>query len=286
MKLLRYGPKGVEKPGLLDSEGQIRDLSPVLSDLTTEHLSPEGLSALGALDIVNLPVVEASMRLGVPYRWPGKVICVGLNYRDHAAETGQALPDEPILFLKATSALSGPNDPVVLPQHSLKSDWEVELGVVIGRKARYVKTVDARFHIAGYCIVNDLSEREFQTERGGQWDKGKGCDTFGPVGPWLVTQDEITDPQALDLWLDVNGRRFQSGNTGNMIFDVATLISYVSHFMTLNPGDLISTGTPPGVGHGQQPPVYLKKDDTIRLGISGLGEQTQRVFAWDLALLD
>jgi len=211
---------------------------------------------------------------------------VGLNYRDHAAETGQAVPDEPVLFLKATSALTGPNDPVVLPRSSVKSDWEVELGVVIGRKARYVTCDDSLSYVAGYCVVNDLSEREYQMERGGQWDKGKGCDTFGPVGPWLVTSDEIGNPQNLDLWLEVNGHRRQSGSTKTMVFDVATLISYVSQFMTLNPGDLISTGTPPGVGHGQIPAVYLRAGDTIRLGISQLGEQIQQVFAWDMALLD
>jgi len=285
MRLLRYGPKGKERPGLLDSEGRIRDLSSLLSDITAQTLSPEGLSALSALDVTALPEVNAPVRYGTPYNGPGKIICVGLNYRDHAAETGQAVPDEPVLFLKATSALNGPNDPVVLPRSSVKSDWEVELGVVIGRKARYVTWDDALSHVAGYCVVNDLSEREYQIERGGQWDKGKGCDTFGPVGPWLVTPDEIGDPQNLDLWLEVNGHRRQSGSTKTMVFDVATLISYISQFMTLNPGDLISTGTPPGVGHGQTPAVYLRAGDIIRLGISQLGEQTQQVFAWDMALL-
>jgi 2,4-diketo-3-deoxy-L-fuconate hydrolase len=286
MKLLRYGLKGKEKPGLLDSEGRIRDLSSQLSDITPQSISPEGLAALSAVDVTELPEVNAPVRFGIPYNSPGKVICVGLNYRDHAAETGQAVPDEPVLFLKATSALTGPNDPVVLPRSSVKSDWEVELGVVIGRKARYVTCDDALSYVAGYCVVNDLSEREYQMERGGQWDKGKGCDTFGPVGPWLVTSDEIGNPQNLDLWLEVNGHRRQSGSTKTMVFDVATLISYVSQFMTLNPGDLISTGTPPGVGHGQIPAVYLRAGDTIRLGISQLGEQTQQVFAWDMALLD
>lgn len=286
MKLLRYGPKGMEKPGLIDSESRIRDLSPLLADITTSHLSPDGISALKALDISKLPVVNEVARLGVPYHRPGKVICVGLNYSDHAAETGQAAPDQPVLFLKATSSLRGPNDPVVLPQNSTRSDWEVELGVVIGSTARYVTRAEAMEYVAGYCVVNDLSERHFQLECGGQWDKGKGCDTFGPVGPWLVTRDEISDPQALDLWLEVNGRTFQSGSTRNMLFDIATLVSYISQFMTLDPGDLISTGTPAGVGHGQKPTIYLRAGDTIRLGISGLGEQTQRVFAWDRALLD
>jgi 2,4-didehydro-3-deoxy-L-rhamnonate hydrolase len=286
MKLLRYGLKGKERPGLLDPEGRIRDLSSLLSDITAQTLSPEGLSALSALDVTALPEVNTPVRFGTPYNGPGKIICVGLNYRDHAAETGQAVPDEPVLFLKATSALNGPNDPVVLPRSSVKSDWEVELGVVIGRKARYVNCDDALSYVAGYCVVNDLSEREYQIERGGQWDKGKGCDTFGPVGPWLVTPDEIGDPQNLDLWLEVNGHRRQSGSTKTMVFDVATLISYISQFMTLNPGDLISTGTPPGVGHGQIPAVYLRAGDVIRLGISQLGEQTQQVFAWDMALLD
>jgi 2-keto-4-pentenoate hydratase/2-oxohepta-3-ene-1,7-dioic acid hydratase in catechol pathway len=287
MKLLRYGIiKGHEKPGMFDKDGRIRDLSEFISDINAEILSPDGLSKLNALDVAKLPIVDDPIRFGIPYRGTGKIICVGLNYRDHAAETGQAVPDEPVLFLKAISALSGPNDPVVLPKGSLKSDWEVELGVVIGRKARYVCRTEALSHVAGYCIVNDLSERAFQLERGGQWDKGKGCDTFGPVGPWLVTTEEISDPQTLDLWLDVNGIRCQSGNTRTMVFDVATLISYASQFMTLNPGDLISTGTPPGVGMGRTPPVYLKAGDTMRLGISGLGEQEQQVFAWDAALLD
>jgi len=286
MKLLRYGAKGEEKPGILDKDGRIRDLSEFISDINVEILSPHGLSKLNALDIAKLPIVDDPIRFGIPYHGIGKIICVGLNYRDHAAETGQEVPDEPVLFLKAISALSGPNDPVVLPKGSLKSDWEVELGVVIGRKARYVCRNEALSHVAGYCIVNDLSERAFQLERDGQWDKGKGCDTFGPVGPWLVTTEEISDPQTLDLWLDVNGIRVQAGNTKTMVFDVATLISYISQFMTLNPGDLISTGTPPGVGLGRTPPVYLRAGDTMRLGISGLGEQEQQVFAWDAALLD
>ena len=216
----------------------------------------------------------------------GKFVCVGLNYADHAAESGVPVPAEPVLFMKATSALIGSNDPVVLPQGSLKTDWEVELGVVIGSTARYVSEADALQHVAGYCVVNDISEREYQLERGGQWDKGKGCDTFGPVGPWLVTRDEVPDPQALDMWLEVNGRRFQNGNTRTMVFGVATLVSYISRFMTLYPGDLISTGTPPGVGLGQKPPLYLKAGDEMRLGIAGLGEQRQRVHGWNASLID
>lgn len=286
MKLLRYGPRGAEKPGLLDAQGQVRDLSLAVSDINPITLSPSELEKLQALDASRLPIVEAPRRFGMPCREIGKIICVGLNYRDHAAETGQAVPNEPVLFLKASSALTGPNDPVVLPKNSLKTDWEVELGVVIGSKARFIDRDQALSYVAGYCIVNDLSEREYQLERGGQWDKGKGCDTFGPVGPWLVTADEISDPQALDLWLDVNGIRCQTGNTRTMVFDVPTLISYISQFMTLNPGDLISTGTPPGVGLGRTPPLYLKAGDRMRLGISGLGEQAQQVFAWDVALLD
>ncbi len=285
MKLLRCGAKGAEKPGLLDPEGRIRNISGIITDITPETLSPASLSALHALDLANLPIIDAAVRYGVPFCNVGKIICVGLNYSDHAAETGQSVSKEPILFLKATSAVNGPNDPVVLPKGSCKSDWEVELGVVIGQRAQYINRKDALSYVAGYCIINDLSEREYQLERGGQWDKGKGCDTFGPVGPWLVTADEVSDPQDLDLTLDVNGVRVQTGNSRTMVFDVAALISYISQFMTLNPGDLISTGTPPGVGMGKTPPVYLKPGDTMRLGISGLGEQTQQVFAWDSALL-
>jgi 2-keto-4-pentenoate hydratase/2-oxohepta-3-ene-1,7-dioic acid hydratase in catechol pathway len=286
MKLLRYGSKGAEKPGVLDSEGNIRDLSSVLDDITPQAISPEGLSALRALDIKDLPVAAPCERLGIPFRGVGKIICVGLNYSDHAKETGQPIPDEPVLFLKAASSLNGPNDPVVLPRNSVKSDWEVELAVVIGRTARNVDRRDAQYFVGGYCVMNDLSEREFQLERGGQWDKGKGCDTFGPIGPRLVTPDEIRDPQDLDLWLEVNGQRVQSSNTKSMVFDIAALVSYISQFMTLYPGDIISTGTPHGVGHGQSPPSYLKAGDMVRLGITGLGEQTQRVFAWDPALLN
>ncbi|HJV61524.1 MAG TPA: fumarylacetoacetate hydrolase family protein [Albitalea sp.] len=286
MKLIRYGRKGAEKPGLVDTLGQVRDLSGVLPDITAETLAPERLAQLAAIDPAALPLVAAPGRVGVPWSGCGKCVCIGLNYADHAAESGLAVPTEPIVFMKATSALMGCNDPVVLPQGSVKSDWEVELGVVIGRKARYVPQAEALAHVAGYCIVNDLSEREYQLERGSQWDKGKGCDTFGPVGPWLVTADEVGDPQSLALWLDLNGRRQQAGNTRTMVFGVAALVSYLSRFMTLYPGDLISTGTPPGVGLGMKPPMYLKPGDEMRLGIEGLGEQRQTVHAWDPALID
>ena len=286
MKLLRHGPKGAEKPGLVDAAGQVRDLSGVLADITAATLSQQGLDRLRALDPTQLPLVDKPGRLAPPWSGMSKFVCVGLNYADHAAEAGMALPKEPILFLKANNALVGCNDPVVLPQDSVKGDWEVELGVVIGSKARYVTEADALKHVAGYCVVNDVSEREYQLERGGQWDKGKGCDTFGPVGPWMVTADEVADPQRLAMWLDVNGQRCQTGNTSTMIFGVAQLVSYISRFMTLLPGDLISTGTPPGVGSGRKPPVYLKAGDVMRLGIAGLGEQQQTVHAWDPALID
>jgi 2,4-diketo-3-deoxy-L-fuconate hydrolase len=286
MKLIRYGRKGLEKPGLIDEQGQVRDLMPVLPDITAASLAPEMLKRLAGVSAASLPVVRDPGRIGVPWSGMGKFVCVGLNYADHAAESGLPVPAEPVLFMKTTSALIGCTDPVVLPRDSVKSDWEVELGVVIGSKARYVSEADALSHVAGYCVVNDLSEREYQLERGGQWDKGKGCDTFGPVGPWLVTRDEIPDPQALGMWLEVNGRRFQNGSTRTMVFGVAALVSYISRFMTLHPGDLISTGTPPGVGLGQKPPVYLKPGDEMRLGIEGLGEQRQRVHAWDPALID
>ena len=285
MKLLRYGPLGQEKPGLLDAQGQVRDLTPVIDDLTSETLRPAVLAALRAVDPQSLPPVQAPGRMGTPLRNPGKFLCVGLNYSDHAAETGAQVPSEPILFHK-WSRPSGANDPIVLPQGSLKTDWEVELGVVNGSKARYVSKEAALSHVAGYCVINDVSEREYQLERGGAWDKGKGCDTFGPIGPWLVTADEVADPQNLAMWLDVNGQRFQSGNTRTMVFDVATLVHYISRFTTLYPGDIISTGTPPGVGLGQKPPVYLRAGDTVALGIEGLGEQRQEVFAWDAGLLD
>ncbi|OZI17108.1 2-hydroxyhepta-2,4-diene-1,7-dioate isomerase [Bordetella genomosp. 7] len=287
MKLLRHGAKGAEKPALLDAQGRIRDLSGVLDDITAESLAGPLQQRLRGLDADSLPVVTQPGRLAPPWSGMGKFICIGLNYADHAAESGLPVPQEPVIFMKPTSAVIGCNDPVVLPRDSVKSDWEVELGVVIGRRARYVPVQQALDHVAGYCVVNDLSEREYQLERGGTWDKGKGCDTFGPVGPWLVTADEIADPQSLDLWLDVNGQRKQNGNTRTMVFGVAELVSYVSRFMTLHPGDLISTGTPPGVGMGQKPQaVYLKPGDTMRLGIAGLGEQEQRVHAWNPELID
>ena len=287
MKLMRYGPKGKEKPALLDSQGRVRDLSRLTPDIHAHMLTPDGLRKLNEISLDSLPVVAEPGRIAPPYAGMGKFICVGLNYADHAAESGMPVPAEPVLFTKATSALVGCNDAVVLPQDSVKGDWEVELGVVIGATARYVSEADAFRHVAGYCVVNDISEREYQLERGGTWDKGKGCDTFGPVGPWLVTADEISDPQNLDMWLEVNGKRFQSGSTRTMVFGVAQLVSYISRFMTLHPGDLISTGTPPGVGMGCKPsPVYLKPGDTMRLGIAGLGEQTQKVYAWDPALID
>ena len=286
MRLMRHGPKGAEKPALIDATGQVRDLSGVLADITAATLSPQGLDRLRALDASQLPLVERPGRIAPPWSGMAKFVCVGLNYADHAAEAGMPVPKEPVLFLKAISALMGCNDAVVLPQGSVKSDWEVELGVVIGRQARYVSEADALDHVAGYCVVNDLSEREYQLERGGQWDKGKGCDTFGPVGPWLVTADEVPDPQALSLWLDLNGERCQSGSTQTMVFGVAQLVSYISRFMTLHPGELVSTGTPPGVGSGRKPPRFLKPGDEMRLGVSGLGEQRQRVHAWDSALID
>ncbi|WP_426342589.1 fumarylacetoacetate hydrolase family protein [Pseudoduganella sp. S-14] len=287
MKLLRFGPKGQEKPGLLDVQGVVRDLSGMLPDLTSAHLGRAWLDRLASADPAQLPRVEQPVRFAPIVADIGKLICVGLNYSDHAAESGMAVPSEPVLFAKATSAIIGCNDPVVLPRDSVKSDWEVELGVVIGTRARYVEIDNALDHVAGYCVVNDLSEREYQLERGGQWDKGKGCDTFGPVGPWLVTTDEVPDPQNLDMWLDVNGKRYQAGNTRTMVFTVAHLVSYISRFMTLNPGDVISTGTPPGVGLGQKPePVYLKPGDRMALGIEGLGQQEQTVHVWDPALID
>ena len=281
MKLLRYGPKGHERPGLLDAEGRIRDLSGHVADITGEQLSPAGLEALAAIDPATLPVVEGSPRYGVPVKGVSKFIAVGLNFADHAAESGLPIPEEPVLFTKAVSCLTGPNDPVMLPRGSLKTDWEVELGVVIGSRASYVSEAEALDHVAGYVLINDVSERAFQIERGGTWDKGKGCDTFGPVGPWLVTADEVGDPQNLAMWLDVNGQRKQDGSSRTMIFPVSKLVSYISEFMTLEPGDLITTGTPPGVGMGQKPqPVYLKAGDEIRLGIEKLGEQRQVVVAW------
>ncbi len=287
MKLLRFGPKGKEKPGLVDGQGVVRDLSGVLPDLTASALGKDSLARLAAIDPASLPAVANPGRIAPIVADIGKFLCVGLNYSDHAAESGMAVPSEPVLFMKAISAIIGANDAVVLPKESKKSDWEVELGVVIGTKARYVDIDNALDYVAGYCVVNDLSEREYQLERGGQWDKGKGCDTFGPVGPWLVTADEVADPQNLAMWLEVNGKRYQTGNTRTMVFGVAHLVSYISRFMTLNPGDVISTGTPPGVGLGQKPdPVYLKPGDTMRLGITGLGEQNQTVHAWNAGLID
>ncbi|HEY0857533.1 MAG TPA: fumarylacetoacetate hydrolase family protein [Albitalea sp.] len=287
MKLMRHGPKGAEKPALIDSHGRVRDLSGVIDDITPAVLTPSGLAALRRLDPATLPLVEHVSRIAPPWRGIGKFICVGLNYADHAEESGLPVPAEPVLFTKQTSAVIGCNDPVVLPQGSVKTDWEVELGVVIGSRALYVSEADVLSHVAGYTVVNDISEREYQLERGGTWDKGKGCDTFGPVGPWLVTADEIPDPQALTLWLEVNGRRFQDGNTLTMVFGVAKLVAYISRFTTLEPGDLISTGTPPGVGMGVKPaPMYLVPGDTMRLGIEGLGEQRQTVHAWNPDLID
>ncbi len=280
MKLLRYGPSGNERPGLLDGEGRIRDLSHIVDDIAGEHLTAAGLDALRALDIASLPLVAENVRLGAAVGRIGKFICVGLNYADHAAESGMAVPEQPILFMKATSAVVGPNDTVVIPRDSHKTDWEVELGVVIGDKAHDVPVETALKHVAGYAVINDLSEREFQLEHGGQWVKGKSCDTFGPIGPWLVTRDEIQDPQNLALWLEVNGHRYQNGNTRTMVFTVAKLVSYISRYMTLMPGDVISTGTPPGVGLGQKPPVYLKAGDVMELGIEGLGQQRQQTVAY------
>ena len=280
MKLVRYGRPGQEKPGLIDASGQLRDLSSLVSDIGPDQLGDAALQALRQHDASTLPSVEGSPRLGSPLTGIRKFIAIGLNYADHAAESGLPIPAEPVVFMKATSCIQGPNDAVMLPRGSVKTDWEVELGVVIGTRARYVSEAEALGHVAGYCTVNDISEREYQIERGGTWDKGKGCDTFGPLGPWLVTRDEITDPQNLNMWLDVNGQRMQTGSTQTMVFSVAKIVSYVSEFMTLEPGDVITTGTPPGVGLGMKPPVYLKAGDTMALGIEGLGEQRQVVVAF------
>lgn len=280
MKLVRYGQPGQEKPGLIDAQGALRDLSGVVGDIDAAAIAPAALARLARLDAASLPRVDGAVRYGCPVNGVGKIVCVGLNYADHAAESGLPLPAEPVLFLKPSSSLSGPDDPVIIPRGSVKTDWEVELGVVIGKKASYVEESEAMDYVAGYTVVNDVSEREYQIERGGQWDKGKGCDTFAPVGPWLVTRDEIADPQDLDMWLEVNGHRFQNGSTRTMVFGVKTLVSYISRFMSLMPGDIISTGTPPGVGLGQKPPVYLKAGDVMRLGIAGLGEQRQALQAW------
>jgi len=275
MKLLRYGNTGQERPGLLDTDGVIRDLSQHVSDISADTLSPDLLKKLAALDTATLPAVSGSPRLGPCVARSGKFICIGLNYSDHAAETGATVPPEPIIFMKATSTIIGANDAVEIPRGSKKTDWEVELGVVIGKTAKYVSEADALDHVAGYCVINDLSERAFQIERQGQWTKGKSCDTFGPIGPWLVTKDEVADPQNLDMWLEVDCHRYQQGSTRTMVYGVAYLVSYLSQFMSLQPGDIISTGTPPGVGMGQKPPIYLRPGQRMHLGIQGLGEQSQ-----------
>ena len=280
MKLLRYGNPGQEKPGMLDQNGTIRDLSNIVEDIAGDVLLPEGLEKLKNLDPGSLPTIEGSPRMGACVSGIGKFICIGLNYSDHAEETGASVPSEPIIFSKATSAVCGPDDDIIIPRNSVKTDWEVELGVVIGQPAKYVEEATALDHVAGYCVINDVSEREYQIERQGQWVKGKSCDSFGPTGPWLVTPDEAGDPQNLKLWLEVDGKRYQDGSTNTMVYSVAFLIHYLSQFFTLHPGDVISTGTPPGVGMGQKPdPVYLRPGQTIRLGVEGLGIQTQKTIA-------
>ena len=280
MKLVRYGAPGAEKPGVLDADGALRDLSDIVADINGATLSPAGLAKIAGADPKTLPLVRSNPRIGPCIARPLNFVCIGLNYADHAAETGATPPTEPIVFLKSLGAFQGPNDDVVIPKGSTKPDWEVELGIVIGTKAKYVSEADAMNHVAGYCVVNDVSERNFQSERGGTWDKGKGCDTFGPTGPWMVTKDEVPDPQALGMWLDVNGERMQTGSTATMIFNVIQIVSYVSHFITLHPGDIIATGTPPGVGMGKKPtPIWLKAGDVMTLGIDGLGEQKQNVRA-------
>ncbi|MDJ0936628.1 MAG: fumarylacetoacetate hydrolase family protein [Kiloniellales bacterium] len=281
MKLLRYGPKGQEKPGLLDAQGGIRDLSGQVDDIAGEVLSDAGLDKLRALDPDSLPLVPDDPRIGPCVGRVGKLVCIGLNYRDHAEESGQPVPEEPVIFMKATSSLSGPDDPVIIPRGSEKTDWEVELAFVIGKEARYIEQADWADYIAGYCVCNDVSERAFQLEGTGQWVKGKSADSFAPLGPWMVTRDEIPDPQALDVWLDVDGTRRQGGNTQTMIFPVAELVTYVSRFMSLQPGDVISTGTPPGVGLGHKPPIFLSPGQIMTLGIEGLGAQRQEVVASD-----
>jgi 2-keto-4-pentenoate hydratase/2-oxohepta-3-ene-1,7-dioic acid hydratase in catechol pathway len=287
MKLVRYGNPGKEKPGLIDAEGKLRDLSAVVKDIGAEQLSPTALRKISKLKTDKLPLVKGKPRFGSPVANVGKFIAIGLNYTDHAEESGMPIPAEPVVFMKANSCVQGPNDDIMLPKGSVKTDWEVELGIVIGTKARYVSQKEALNFVAGYCTINDVSEREYQLERGPQWDKGKGCDTFGPIGPWLVTTDEITNPQKLGMWLDVNGKRFQTGNTKTMIFSCAKIVSYLSQFMTLMPGDVITTGTPPGVGlgikkDGKPAPVFLKKGDVVTLGIEGLGEQRQLVVPFKL----
>ena len=281
MKLLRYGPPGAEKPGLIDKDGAIRDLSGVVPDIAGETLLPDAMARIQGLDPASLPTIEGEPRLGPCVGGVGKFVCIGLNYTDHAKEAGMPIPEEPVLFMKATSAIAGPDDPVAIPRGATKTDWEVELGLVIGKPAKYADEAEALSHVAGYCVINDVSEREHQLERSGQWVKGKSADGFGPIGPWLVTPDEVPDPQDLSLWLEVNGQRFQDGITATMIFGVAHLVSYVSRFMSLQSGDVISTGTPPGVGHGRKPPVYLKPGDVMRLGIDGLGVQRQELVASD-----
>jgi len=280
MKLIRYGEPGRERPGLIDRNGVVRDLSPVIADLDGRALGRESLRRLHSLEVEHLPQVDSPLRYGPCVARPGKFICVGLNYRDHAAETGAAIPTEPVLFMKATSAVSGPNDPLIMPRNATKLDWEVELAFVVGEECRYVDEAQAAASIAGYFVCNDVSERAFQIERGGQWDKGKGCDSFGPIGPWLVTADEVPDPCNLRMWLDVNGRRFQDSSSNQMIFRPPYLLSYISQFMSLQPGDVVTTGTPPGVGLGLKPPSYLKIGDVVELGIEGLGTQRQTVVPW------
>ena len=282
MKLVRYGKPGKEKPGLIDAEGKLRDLSKELKDIGPAQLSDAALAKIAKLNPAKLPLVKGKPRMGSPVANVGKFIAIGLNYADHAAESGLPIPAEPVVFMKAISCIQGPNDPIMLPKGSKKTNWEVELGVVIGTQARYVSQKEALNFVAGYCTINDISEREYQIERGGTWDKGKGCDTFGPLGPWLVTRDEVPNPQKLGMWLDVNGQRVQTGNTKTMVFTVAKIVSYVSQFMTLMPGDVITTGTPPGVGLGMKPPRFLKKGDTMALGIDGLGEQHQVVVPFKL----
>jgi len=283
MKLLRYGHPGQERPGLLDNDGRVRDLSAHVDDIAGDAITPAGLERLRAIDPATLPLVpgtpQQDLRVGPCVGRVGKFICIGLNYADHAAESGLPVPTEPVVFAKWTSAICGPDDNVQIPRGSVKTDWEVELGVVIGEGGRYIEEAGAMKHVAGYCVVNDVSEREWQLERGTQWDKGKGCDTFGPIGPWLVTADEVPNPQELNLWLEIDGHRFQNGNTRTMVFNVAQIVSYLSKFMSLQPGDVISTGTPPGVGLGQKPPLYLKPGQTMTLGIEGLGVQTQKTVA-------
>ena len=279
MKLLRVGQSGHERPAMLGADGRLYDLSAVIADIGGETLLPQSLARLAAVDVSTLPLIKGEQRVGPCIAGIGKIVCVGLNYRDHAAEANLPLPSEPILFLKPTSAIVGPDDDVEIPDGAEKTDWEVELGVVVGKPGKCVSLEAAMHHVAGYCVVNDVSERAYQMERGGQWDKGKGCDTFAPIGPWLVTQDEIPNPQSLDLWLEVDGHRFQNGNTGNMVFGVAELVSYVSQFMSLRSGDVIATGTPAGVGLGQRPPRFLKIGQTMRAGIAGLGLQTQHLVA-------